>query len=276
MSSLAGMRVASLETRMSDEMTNLLRRHGGTPYSVPAVREAALESQDAVSACIEHLTQGKIQVVIFLTGAGVTAFFKEAEAQNSLPQLLAALHNVTIICRGPKPAAVLKRYAVPITTSAHAAQTTEELLNRLSKLDLQGKGVAIVHYGERNATLTQALQQKGIGFLDELCLYEWQLPEDLGPLRTLIDEIIEQRVNAIVFTSQVQVRHLLQVASDVQKEEQLVSALNTKTIVASIGPTCTAALQAHGIRAHVIPEYPKMGHLVKALVDYIAETTQAQ
>ena len=39
MSSLNGTRVALLESRMSGELADLVRRHGGEPRCVPAVRE---------------------------------------------------------------------------------------------------------------------------------------------------------------------------------------------------------------------------------------------
>jgi hypothetical protein len=55
MNTLAGMRVALLEARMGGELANLIRRAGGEPYSVPAVRESPLEAHDAVEALIDGL-----------------------------------------------------------------------------------------------------------------------------------------------------------------------------------------------------------------------------
>ena len=45
--------------------------------------------------------------------------------------------------------------------------------------------MAVVHYGERNGVLAAALQAQGAS-VEELCLYEWLLPDDLGPLQALI------------------------------------------------------------------------------------------
>jgi len=262
-------KIASLEARMSSEMADLIRRHGGTPYSVPAVREVALDCRSEVALFLDHLLQNRLQAVIFLTGVGVKALFKEAEALARLPELLEALRKVTVVCRGPKPIAVLKREGIPIALSAVEPHTTSELLQALATLDLHGKGVAVLHYGERNTVLTEALRASGVEMLEELCLYEWFLPENLAPLQTLIHEIIEQQVDAVVFTSQVQVHHILRVATDLQLKEQLIEALNHKTIVASVGPTCTQTLRQYGITPQVEPEHPKMGHLVKELMAYI-------
>ncbi|MBO0779507.1 MAG: uroporphyrinogen-III synthase [Ktedonobacteraceae bacterium] len=270
MNSLDNMNIALLEARMSDEMARLIRRHGGTPYSVPAVREAPLNSASEVNTFIDHLVQNKIQVIIFFTGVGVATLLKEAEALERLPEILDALCKVTIVCRGPKPAAVLKRHGIPIALNASEPHTTNELIQVLDTLDLQGLNVALVHYGERNAVLTQNLRDRGIASLEELCLYQWLLPEDLNPLRTLVRDIIEQHIDAVVFTSQIQARHLLHIAAEMQLADQLITALNTRTIVASIGPTCTAALQDYSITPHVVPKHPKMGHLVLALVAYVS------
>lgn len=268
MSRFAGARIALLEARMSSEMADLVRRHGGEPYGVPAVREVPLDSAGQVSTFIDHLAHSSIRVIVFYTGVGVTALLREAERLGRLPELLTGLYTVTVVCRGPKPSAALKRYGVPRTLSAREPYTTEELLEAMKPLQLSDASIAVVHYGERNTLLAQALQERG-AHLEELCLYEWLLPEDSAPLQTLVQDIIAGRVDAVVFTSQIQARHLFLVAAEPTLSDELTQALNTRTIVASIGPTCTTVLQSFGVTPHVIPEHPKMGHLVKALVEYM-------
>ena len=78
---------------------------------------------------------------------------------------------------------------------------------------LEDTHVAVVHYGERNEFLVQKLQARG-AHIEELTLYTWLLPEDTTPLRALVRDIIEKRVDAVVFTSQIQARHLFLIAAD--------------------------------------------------------------
>jgi uroporphyrinogen-III synthase len=269
MSSLRGARIALLEARMSNEVADLIRRYGGEPYSVPAVREVPLDCEKQVATFIDHLLQSSIQAVVFFTGVGVQALFREAERLGRLAELLAALGKVTIVCRGPKPSAVLKRNSVPIAVNTQEPYTTKELLEALETLELADTGVAVVHYGERDMALVQALQDRG-AHLEELCLYEWLLPEDIGSLQRLIQHIIDERVDAVVFTSQIQARHLFLVATSLDLAGELLHALNHRTIVAAVGPTCTAALQNLGVQPHVVPAHPKLGHLVTALAQYMA------
>ena len=64
-------RIALLETRMSGELADLIRRAGGnTPVCVSAVQETPLNSASQVSTFIDRLTNGSIPIVVFFTGAG--------------------------------------------------------------------------------------------------------------------------------------------------------------------------------------------------------------
>ncbi|HEY4386226.1 MAG TPA: uroporphyrinogen-III synthase [Ktedonobacteraceae bacterium] len=266
MGNFTGTRVALLEARMSHEIADMVRRYGGEPYCAPAVRESSLDSDESVSAFIDHLTNSSLQTVVFLTGVGVNALVRAAEKLGREDELLTALRHVTVACRGPKPGSVLRRLQIPIAAIAAEPFTTKELLEAMQPLALQS--AAVVHYGERNALLVQEMQARGAQ-VEELMLYEWQLPADIAPLRTLVTDLIERRVGAVVFTSQVQVRHLFLVAKDMIPPDELARVLNTQTVVASVGPTCTATLQEFGITPHVEPEHPKIGHLLKALVEYM-------
>jgi len=267
MPTLGGARVALLEARMSKELADLVERFGGRPYCVPSVREARLPPLEHVAAFIAALCAGRFSAVVFLTGVGVAALLREADSEGHLTETLNALRKTTTVCRGPKPAAVLRRHDVPIGLSAAEPFTTTELLDALLAIDLDGKEVALVHYGERNSALADALEARGAA-LEELCLYEWVMPDDVKPLRTLVRDLIDGRVDAVAFTSQVQCRHLFQVAADLGKSEDLVDALSSRVVVAAIGPVCAAALKALGVTPRVLPAHPKMGPMIAALADY--------
>ena len=268
MSSLDGARVALLEGRMPGELADLVRRSGGEPYSVPAVREGPLNARPQVAAFVDNLLRGAVPIVVCLTGVGVKALFEESERLGRLPELLAAMRTATVVCRGPKPAAVLRRHGIPIALSAPSPYTTRELLGVMAPLELGGTGVALLHYGERNPALAEALQARGAR-VDELLLYEWLLPDDPRPLHLLVAELLDGRVDAIAFTSQVQVRHLFQIAAASGKTEKLAAVLRRHIVVASVGPVCTAALEELGIAPDVVPDNPKMGPMVNALAQFV-------
>jgi uroporphyrinogen-III synthase len=266
---LHGRRIALLETRMSEEAASLVRQLGGIPYRIPAVREVVHPEQ--VDSFIAALSSGRLSVVIFLTGVGVTALLREATRFGWLEATLSALRLTTIACRGPKPLGVLTQHDVPVQITAAEPYTTRELLAALAAIDLDQRTVALVHYGEPNGALVAALAARGAR-LEELSLYEWKMPEDVEPLNTLVREIIAGRVDAIAFTSEIQCRHLFRVADDRGLSGQLADALNTNTIVAAIGPVCADALQALGVTPDVIPARTRMGSLIGALAEYFELT----
>lgn len=267
MNDLDGIKVVLLEARMNSELSTLVRRHGGEPVSVPALREATLDCAAEVGRLTDSLVAGATDYVVFQTGVGVMTLLDEAEKLNRRDELIRALGKTKIVARGPKPTAVLSRNNIRIDVSTASPFTTSDLIAAMQPLELNRKTVAVLHYGERNAQLAESLTARG-AILQELCLYEWQLPEDTSGLRRLIDEIINRDFNAIAFTSQIQARHLFQLATEAGKAETLRNALCNDVVVASVGPTCTSVLQSLGIAPHVEPENPKMGPMVLAIAGY--------
>ena len=265
MASLTGKRVALLEARMSAEIASMVERFGGIAYSVPAVRETPLEQPEETTAFVDALCAGRFHVV------GATALLKEAEKRGQLDAALMALRGATTVCRGPKPVSVLRRHDVQVSLTAAEPHTTTELLQALEPLDLKSKSIALVHYGERNQHSAEALKGRGAA-LTEICLYEWRLPDNVAPLRQLVDEIIDGKIDALAVTSQIQIRHLFEIADKLAKRSALVDALNRKTIVAAVGPVCAAALRSYGVIPHVQPSHPKMGPMMLALSDYFELT----
>ncbi len=272
MSELTGKKIALLEARMSSELANLVKRHGGEPVNAPALREVSIDATDEVATFLNYLESGEIKFVVFQTGVAVAGLITEAEKLERKAELLKALQRITTICRGPKPTAVLSRNGIKPTLNAGEPYTTTDLISVMSDLDLQNQGVAVLHYGERNAELANSLEARGAKLL-ELCLYEWQLPENLEPLKKLIDDLHHGKIDAVAFTSQIQARHLFQVAKDLGRDTELLDSLNHKTVVASIGPTCTAALLQLGVTPKIEPEHPKMGPMVIELVKHLGAAT---
>ncbi len=269
MAELDGMRVATLEARMTGALASMISKRGGEPVCAPALREAPLDCADDVRYLLDKLESGSLDVVVFQTGVGARALFKEADEQGRLDFLLDSLRAITTVCRGPKPTAALKQVDVQVSTGIEAPYTTKELLDALTALPVRGKRLMVLQYGERNAALMSALSEQ-CASVDELCLYEWQLPVDTTPMTSLIDDLLDGCIDVITFTSQVQIRHLyvIAAANDVPANE-LSDALNSKTIVCAVGPTCAAALADVGVATDTQPEYPKMGHMVNALAEYV-------
>jgi uroporphyrinogen-III synthase len=266
---LAGARIALLEARLASELAELVRREGGEPVCAPAVTEALVDVSSKIPAIIDDIDRRRCDIVVCLTGAGVTALFEQALAIGMLARLVDAFSRVTTICRGPKPAAVLRRHGIPVRINAGAPHTSAELLGVLPDTLANGRGIVLLHDGGGNPSLVSALRDRG-AWVDEVQSYEWRIPDDVAPIHALVDELIDGRIDAIAFTNQVQIRHLLQVGAQMQRGAALLYALRHRTVVGSIGPTCSLALAEAGITPHVVASPPRMRPLVTAVGELLA------
>jgi uroporphyrinogen-III synthase len=273
MRTLKGRTVALLESRQRSELASLVERLGGTPLSAPAVSEQP--SHEDAGPVLRRLLDGAFEMVIALTGAGVTALFKEAERRGLVEPVRTALARVTIACRGPKPQAALKRYELAPAIVTNKPHTTNDLLEALTATPLAGVPVLLLHYGERNAAFSAALVSRGAD-LDDVCLYEWALPEDLAPLHDVVARVIAGQVDVLLVTSQVQFRFLLQIAAAAGTADALVNALRERVIVGAVGPVCASALRAGGVVPDVLPAAPNSASLVGAVADYFELTAQQE
>ena len=61
-----------------------------------------------------------------------------------------------------------------------------------------------------NPDLLEALKQRGAEVF-QVPIYRWALPEDLGPLRQALDEVIAGKVAVLLITNAAQVDHVMQV-----------------------------------------------------------------
>jgi uroporphyrinogen-III synthase len=268
MNSFDGLRVLSLESRRAAELAKLITTYGGQPIVAPSMREVPLESNTEALAFARILLAGKFDVVIFLTGVGTRALLGVVETTHQRDAYIAALQRVKVVARGPKPVAALREIGITPAITAPEPNTWHELLRALDdagraspEFNLQGARVAVQEYGVSNPELLAGLKERGAQ-VTRVPVYQWALPQDLGPLRAAIAAIAEGTVDVALFTTAVQAIHLFQVAAEMKLEGPVRNGL-ARAIVASIGPTTSEELQRRGIPADLEPSHPKMGYLVK-------------
>jgi uroporphyrinogen-III synthase len=260
----AGLRVLSLESRRAAEMAKLIETYGGTATVAPSMREIPLESNKEAQAFTRALLAHGFDMVILLTGVGTRALARVAETVCTRDEWVGALQRVPIIARGPKPVAALKELGVRVTLAVPEPNTWRELLAALDTnrdtLPLEGKRVAVQEYGAANPELLAGLAARGAQ-ITQVPVYEWALPEDTRPLRNAVAAIAGGEVDVVLFTTSIQVIHLLKIATEMNLQEAVEKAFK-RIVVASIGPVTSEQLRAHGISADFEPSHPKMGFLV--------------
>ncbi len=268
---LSGLRVVSFESRRSAEMAELIRNYGGEPIQAPSMREVPLADQHEALAFGETLLAGDQDVLILLTGVGTRLLIATLSTRWPREDVVAALGRLTLVCRGPKPIAALKEVGLVSALAVPEPNTWRDLLSELDrKLPIAGKRVAVQEYGARNEELLAGLRQRGAR-VATVPVYGWALPEDTAPLRAAIERVVSREVEVALFTSATQVENVFRVAAEMGRVDALRQAFRGSTVVASIGPITTGALQEHGVDPDLHPEHPKMGQLVGEVARQAAE-----
>jgi len=259
------LKVVSLESRKAPELLSLLSRHGCEGIAAPSMREVPLADQHAAFAFGEALLRGEHEVIILLTGVGTRMLVDALSTRQPGAQVIEALAQRRLVCRGPKPVAVLKALGLKPTLVAPEPNTWQDLLALLdAELPVSGLSVAVQAYGRINQPLLDGLHERGAR-VRSVMIYAWELPDDLAPLTAAIDTLAQRQADVVLFTSAQQVEHLFVVAARTGHEQALVQALEDHVLCASIGPVTTEALVARGLSVDLEPEHPKMGHLVQAI-----------
>ena len=264
-----GQTVAILESRLGEHLAELIAKRGGKPVRAPALAEIPDVDPRYIADLIREWQAKAVKAAIFQTGVGTHALFKTADTLGMTETLLALVASAVVVVRGPKPTAALRSRGVRIDLSAREPYTTVEVLEALEPIPLKDERVIVQRYGAKNPELEQGLIAMGATVI-EIPVYRWSMPDDTQPMIDLIGALERREIDAVVFTSASQVHHLFNVAQQLGAGDSLAANLN-RTLVASIGPVCTAALRHFGVAIGLEPRPPKLGPLVAALDEALSQ-----
>lgn len=260
----AGLRVLSLESRRAKEMEALIRREGGDPFVAPSVQERALEDDSEPIRFIERIESGEFEMLICMTGAGL-AFWRDQVARHAaVDRLSAALRAVTILSRGPKPLPILRELGARADLVVPEPNTWKEIVEAVAVRP--ERRIAVQEYGRPNPEMNAALEKLGAS-VAPLVVYRWELPEDLEPLRAAARRLADRDLDVVLFTSSIQLDHLMLIARECGIESEVLDTLRGFAVIASVGPVMTSALEAARLPVDIVPVHPKMAALVKAAAD---------
>ena len=121
--------------------------------------------------------------------------------------------------------------------------------------------IAVQEYGTSNLELLEALRRRGAEIFP-VPIYRWALPEDTGPLKQVLGEIIAGHMQVMLVTNAAQIDHVMQLLEQEGTTAQFKEACE-KMVVASIGPAASERLRHYDLPIDFEPSHPKMGVLVK-------------
>jgi uroporphyrinogen-III synthase len=225
------------------------------------MREVPLDDQREALQFAQELFAGRIDLLILLTGVGTRTLVQALAKRYPQPEIVQALSNVVLVARGPKPIIALKELGLKPTIAVPEPNTWRDILATLdAQRPVRGLRIAVQEYGSSNEQLLEGLRMRGAAVI-RVPVYRWALPEDIGPLRHAIQTICDGKADVLLFTSAMQVDHVLQVANDMGLEAAFRRATQ-RCVVASVGPVCAEELTHFGLAVDLQPSHPHMASLV--------------
>ncbi len=264
MQNLRDMIVVSFESRRAGELAVQLERAGAMVVSAPALREVPALRPETVAGLAADLAAGRVDMIVLLTGSGAQTLM--AALADALPggDLRNALARTKLIVRGDKPRAALEALGLPIAQVSPEPHTCGALLTELeAQGSLAGRRVVVQDCGNSGRQLAEALRDRGAEPV-LVRVYDWAPPEDRGTLECAVRTLAAGSADVMVFTSAPQVGNVLAVAGELGLEGDFRRAAR-RTLIASVGPACSAALREAGLGADLEPDRPRMDDLVREL-----------
>jgi uroporphyrinogen-III synthase len=267
---LTGLRIAVPESRQLDVLSDMLQVRGAVVRRCPLVAICDSPDQAGLYQQLEMFCQQGADDFIFLTGEGLRRLTQLAQRHELLPQWIASLSRLRKIVRGPKPANALRELGLKPDVIAQSP-TTSGVMASLDE-DLQGRRIYVQLYGEEpNWPLRDFLNAKGAE-VTTIAPYIYANDVDTEQVADLIRAVMAGELDAIVFTSLVQVKRLVSVAEILSLWSGLQAAL-AHCIVAAVGPVVAECLAEKGVAVTVMPEDKFfMKPLVRRLADYWIQT----
>jgi uroporphyrinogen-III synthase len=260
---LDGKRIVITASRKTEEMNTLIEKQGGTCLVRPMQGTVFLAEQEVESQIREIVEQGA-GWFIFTTGMGTENLVEMADKMGLKEPFLKRIREAKVANRGYKTFAVLKKLGLPPVASDDDG-TTRGLVRALESFDFAGQKVVVQLHGDAAPKLAEFLQAKGAHYT-ELLPYRHIAPE-MEVAETLCQEISKGKVDAVCFTTAVQVQNLFSYAR--KKGYELGTAFQNRVVAVAVGKITAEAIEAEGVERIVSPENERMGAMIITLAQYM-------
>ena len=168
--------------------------------------------------------------------------------------------------------AVMREWGVPVAILVPEPNTWREILSATA--GRAEKRIAVQEYGRPSQELLEGLAARG-AVVTSVPVYQWALPEDLGPLREAARRLAARTLDVLLLTSSVQFEHLLRISAEMGLEDAVRLACK-RIVIASIGPTTSETLAELGLPPDFEPSHPKMGLLVNEAAQHARRILQSK
>jgi uroporphyrinogen-III synthase len=266
---LAGYRVAVTSARRARELCTVLRRHGATVASAPAITMIAMSDDGQLRSSTEALVDNPPDIVIVTTGVGLRGWLAAAGEWGLADRLTTALSHARILARGPKATGAIRAAGLREEWSPES-ESSRDISHYLRQSGIGGCRIAVQMHGATDDW------DPFPEFLDELLsaqadvipirVYRWKPASAGGEFDQLIQGVAHREFHAVSFTSAPAVAATLIRAADLRISGQLLDALRSDVRAMCVGPVTAAPLLRLGVPA-TWPERMRLGALARHIVD---------
>ncbi|MFA9455406.1 uroporphyrinogen-III synthase [Halalkalibacter sp. AB-rgal2] len=262
---LSGKKVVLAASRKTEEMSVLVEKQGGVPL-VRSLQGTVFQADDEVKPILKETIQQGFDWAIFTTGIGTQALIDIAEELSLKEDFMIQLNKANVATRGYKTFAVLSKLGLKPDVKDEDG-TVAGLIEQLNGIPFAGKRVLVQLHGENVPSLIEFLQKDGATVI-EMLPYQHVQPEK-ETLDRLVTELKKGEIDAICFTSAIQVRSFFHYLHENQYANWLEETLNEKVIAVAVGKVTAEALEEEGVTRIVYPELERMGAMILELSRYV-------
>ena len=268
---LNGYRILILETREEAQFSKLLAEQGAEVVQCPMFAIHDAPDPAPIEAWIRRFIERPFDDLVLMTGEGLRRMMKLARERGIDQAFVAALTKSRKFTRGPKPGKALREIGLESQQTTEKP-TTDGVIEMLSKIDLKGHRLGLQLYPDKDhSALIGALKAQGAE-VDTVLPYVYDPKAADANIVTAIDDMAGGRIDCVALTNLGQIRRLIEAAKAHGSESKLREGFEC-TLIASVGPAVSGELEAHGLRADIMPAEDAyfMRPLISAMAAALAE-----
>lgn len=264
MSKLNGRTIALLGARKMEELSKIVHNLGGHPLVRSAQGTVYLDDTH-LEEDVTRLIEGEFDWIILTTGVGTDLLYKAAVRMEAGARFIEALKKMKIAVRGYKTKNLLKKLGLEPAVSDDDGSMAGLVRNLEGQLFGDEK-VALQLHGDPAPLLMNWLDEKQVEY-KEILPYEHIAPET-ETMHVLISEILDGKIDAVMFTSAPQPRNLMRFAREQGVENDIINCFKSDVIALAVGKVTAQVISEEGIDRVIYPEDQRMGSAMVELVKF--------
>ncbi|MBV7509805.1 uroporphyrinogen-III synthase, partial [Bacillus sp. sid0103] len=222
-------------------------------------------AEEEVGQDLKKIIQKGTDWAIFTTGIGTQTLLDIAEKRGMKQAFFNMIQQSQIATRGYKTLSTLKKLGL-MPAAVDENGTTKSLIKSLDSFDFFGKRVMVQLHGEKAPALITFFEERGADV--SMILPYQHIPPETETVSKLCQELFEEKIDAVCFTTAIQVRSLFDFAREKGFVEDLLVAFSKNILAVAVGKVTAEALSEEGIEELLVPKHERMGAMIVELSRY--------